>query len=131
MVSSIELIESKGGLTTHWVIFFTPVTWTGLSPSNLIVYSYNTSTNAWNNNGIVINSAVGDDNMELGSNEIAQIVTMLEHADGEDLQDILNQLGMDSQMLRQLIMTMPLETVIAWSKERFELEKSLSVRMAK
>jgi len=69
--------------------------------------------------------------MELSSNEIAQIVTMLEHADGEDLQDILNQLGMDSQMLRQLIMTMPLETVIAWSKERFELEKSLSVRMAK
>jgi hypothetical protein len=68
--------------------------------------------------------------MELGSNEIAQIVTMLEHADGEDLQDILNQLGMDSQMLRQLIMTMPLESVHAEIAERFELEKSLSVRTA-
>ena len=51
--------------------------------------------------------------------------------DGETVQYILEKIGMDSQMLRQLIMTMPLESVHAEIAERFELEKSLSVRMAK
>ena len=49
--------------------------------------------------------------MELNSNEIAQIVTMLQHADGEDLQDILNQLGMDEQLCKQLMMTQPFDVV--------------------
>ena len=56
--------------------------------------------------------------MELNSNEIAQIVTMLQHADGEDLQDILNQLGMDEQLCKQLMMTQPFDVVYNMWQER-------------
>ena len=60
--------------------------------------------------------------MELGSNEIAQIVTMLQHADGEDLQDILNQLGMDEQLCKQLVMTQPFDVVYNMWQERSNYE---------
>ena len=59
------------------------------------------------------------------------IIRTLKEVDGETVQYILEKIGMDSQMLRQLIMTMQLESVHAEIAERFELEKSLSVRMAK
>ena len=59
------------------------------------------------------------------------IIRTLKEVDGETVQYILEKIGMDSQMFRQLIMTMPLESVHAEIAERFELEKSLSVRMAK
>ena len=59
------------------------------------------------------------------------IIRTLKEVDGETVQYILEKIGMDSQMLRQLIMTMSLESVHAEIAERFELEKSLSVRMAK
>ena len=60
--------------------------------------------------------------MELNSNEIAQIVTMLQHADGEDLQDILNQLGMDEQLCKQLMMTQPFDVVYNMWQERSNYE---------
>ena len=59
------------------------------------------------------------------------IIRTLKEVDGETVQYILEKIGMDSQMLRQLIMTMPLESVHTEIAERFELEKSLSVRMTK
>ena len=59
------------------------------------------------------------------------IIRTLKEVDGETVQYILEKIGMDSQMLRQIIMTMPLESVHTEIAERFELEKSLSVRMAK
>ena len=59
------------------------------------------------------------------------IIRTLKEVDGETVQYILEKIGMDSQMLRQLIMTMTIESVHAEIAERFELEKSLSVRMAK
>ena len=62
--------------------------------------------------------------MELNSNEIAQIVTMLQHADGEDLQDILNQLGMDEQLCKQLMMTQPFDVVYNMWQERSNYEVS-------
>lgn len=58
------------------------------------------------------------------------IIRTLKEVDGETVQYILEKIGMDSQMLRQLIMTMPLESVHTEIAERFELEKSLSVRIA-
>ena len=60
--------------------------------------------------------------MELNSNEIAQILTMLQHADGEDLQDILNQLGMDEQLCKQLMMTQPFDVVYNMWQERSNYE---------
>jgi predicted ATPase len=60
--------------------------------------------------------------MQLESNEIEQIVEMLKHADGEDLQDILNQLGMEEQLCKQLMMTQPLYIVYDMHQERLELE---------
>jgi len=63
--------------------------------------------------------------MELNSNEMAQIIYMLEHADGEDLQFILNQLGMEGQLCRQLIKTQPLYIVSDTYAERLDLEMNL------
>ena len=60
--------------------------------------------------------------MELSSNEVAQIVEMLQHADGEDLQDILNQLGMDEQLCKQLMMTQPFDVVYNMWQERSNYE---------
>jgi len=60
--------------------------------------------------------------MELNSNEIEQIVDMLQHADGEDMQEIIRNVGMEEQMLRQLIRTMPLSIVYGELEERTDLE---------
>lgn len=60
--------------------------------------------------------------MQLEPNEIAQIVEMLQHADGEDLQDILNQLGMEEQICKQLMMTQPLYVVYDMHNERLTYE---------
>ena len=53
------------------------------------------------------------------------IIRTLKEVDGETVQYILEKIGMDSQMLRQLIMTMPLEIVNTEMSERFDLESSL------
>ena len=53
------------------------------------------------------------------------IIQTLKEVDGETVQYILKKIGMDYQMLRQLIMTMPLEIVNAEMSERFDLESSL------
>ena len=60
--------------------------------------------------------------MQLSTQEIAQIVEMLQHADGEDLQDILNQLGMEEQLCKQLMMTQPLYVVYDMHNERLTYE---------
>ena len=44
--------------------------------------------------------------------------------DGETMQHILQQVGMQDQMLRQLMLTQPAELVEALIEERNELEKS-------
>ena len=43
--------------------------------------------------------------------------------DGETMQHILQQVGMEDQMLRQLMLTQPAELVEALIEERNELEK--------
>ena len=43
--------------------------------------------------------------------------------DGETMQHILRQVGMEDQMLRQLMLTQPVEQVEALIEERNELEK--------
>ena len=53
------------------------------------------------------------------------IIKTLKEVDGETVQYILKKIGMDYQMLRQLIMTMPLEIVNTEMSERFDLESSL------
>ena len=63
--------------------------------------------------------------MELNSNEIEQIVDMLQHADGEDIQDILIRSGWNDQMLRQLMMCEPIADVEYVYKERLDLEEQL------
>ena len=59
--------------------------------------------------------------MELSSHEIDVITSMLEHADGEDIQEILRNVGMEKQMLRQLIRTMPLSMIEDELDERDDL----------
>ena len=53
------------------------------------------------------------------------IIQTLKEVDGETVQYILEKIGMDDQMLRQLIMTKSLESIHAEMSERFDLEKSL------
>ena len=53
------------------------------------------------------------------------IIRTLKEVDGETVQYILEKIGMDHQMLRQLIMTMPLESICTEMSERFDLESSL------
>ena len=53
------------------------------------------------------------------------IIRTLKEVDGETVQYILQKIGMDHQMLRQLIMTMPLETIHAEMSERLDFESSL------
>ena len=50
---------------------------------------------------------------------------MLQHADGEDIQDILIRSGWNDQMLKQLMMCEPIADVEYVYKDRLELEKSL------
>ena len=47
---------------------------------------------------------------------------MLQHADGEDLQNVLNQLGMEEQLCKQLMMTQPLYVVYDMHNERLTYE---------
>jgi hypothetical protein len=44
--------------------------------------------------------------------------------DGETMQYILNKVGMEEQMLRQLIMSQPIDEVRYWFDEREEFEDS-------
>lgn len=53
------------------------------------------------------------------------IIQTLKEVDGETVQYILEKIGMDDQMLRQLIMTKSLESIHAEMSERFEMESSL------
>ena len=53
------------------------------------------------------------------------IIQTLKEVDGETVQYILKKIGMDDQMLRQLIMTKSLESIHTEMSERFDLEKSL------
>jgi hypothetical protein len=43
--------------------------------------------------------------MKLNNSQIIDAINLLNDADGEDLQFILNKIGMDDQILKQLIMT--------------------------
>jgi hypothetical protein len=61
---------------------------------------------------------------------VEQIINMLKFLtydgdciDGETMQYILEKIGMDWQMLRQLILTMPLEQVEYLVEERKDLNK--------
>jgi hypothetical protein len=60
--------------------------------------------------------------MELNRNVKAAIVEMLQDVDGEDMQEIIRNVGMEEQMLRQLIRTMPLSIVYSELDERTDLE---------
>ena len=60
--------------------------------------------------------------MELNRNVKADIVEMLQDVDGEDMQEIIRNVGMEEQMLRQLIRTMPLSIVYSELDERTDLE---------
>jgi hypothetical protein len=60
--------------------------------------------------------------MELNRNVKAAIVEMLQDVDGEDMQEIIRNVGMEEQMLRQLIRTMPLSIVYGELNERTDLE---------
>lgn len=60
--------------------------------------------------------------MELNRNVKAAIVEMLQGVDGEDMQEIIRNVGMEEQMLRQLIRTMPLSIVYGELVERTDLE---------
>ena len=60
--------------------------------------------------------------MELNRNVKAAIVEMLQDVDGEDMQEIIRNVGMEEQMLRQLIRTMPLSIVYSELNERTDLE---------
>lgn len=60
--------------------------------------------------------------MELNRNVKAAIVEMLQDVDGEDMQEIIRNVGMEEQMLRQLIRIMPLSIVYDELNERTDLE---------
>lgn len=49
-------------------------------------------------------------------------IEMLQDVDGETMEEIIRGVGMEDQMLRQLIMTMPLETIYELLEERGLLE---------
>ena len=53
------------------------------------------------------------------------VIQQLKHmeVDGETMQHILKQVGMDEQMLRQLMMTMPMNQVEDLMEERKELNR--------
>ena len=55
------------------------------------------------------------------------IIRTLKEVDGETVQYILQKSNMDSQMLRQLIMSMPLEDIQNEMSERIDMEKSLNI----
>jgi hypothetical protein len=64
--------------------------------------------------------------MELTNEIKTAIVYMLRHADGEDMQEILNRSFMNDQMLKQLVMCEPMADVQNAYNERLELEASMT-----
>ena len=58
--------------------------------------------------------------------EIENIIKKLKflQVDGETMQYILEQVGMQDQMLKQLIMSQPIDEVRYWFDEREEFEDS-------
>lgn len=52
----------------------------------------------------------------------SSIIHALREADGETIQWILKQIGMEWQMLRQLMLTMPIEQVNYLIEERADIE---------
>jgi len=59
---------------------------------------------------------------ELRTQAVIQQLKQME-VDGETMQYILEQVGMDEQMLRQLVMTMPMNQVEDLMEERKELNR--------
>ena len=57
--------------------------------------------------------------------KVERIISDLSHieVDGETMQYILERVGMEDQMLRQLIMSQPIEEVEYMFKERKQLEE--------
>jgi len=58
------------------------------------------------------------------SKEINEVISILQHEmdlDGETMQYILKEVGMEWQMLRQLMLTMPIEQVKYLMEEREDL----------
>jgi ATP phosphoribosyltransferase regulatory subunit HisZ len=45
--------------------------------------------------------------MELNNKQIIDAINILKNADGEDLHFILSEIGMDDQLLKQLVVTSP------------------------
>jgi len=75
----------------------------------------------WNNDGTFKSYFVSQDI----DAKIAQIIDILEdiEVDGETMQYILNKVGMQEQMLKQLIMSQPIEEVRYLIEEREEIEE--------
>lgn len=59
---------------------------------------------------------------EIKSQAVIQLLKHME-VDGETMQHILKQVGMDEQMLRQLMMSMPMNQVEDLIEERKELNR--------
>jgi len=57
------------------------------------------------------------------SYNVNSAIDMLQDVDGETMEEIIRGVGMEEQMLRQFIMTMPLETINALLEERLNLTK--------
>lgn len=63
---------------------------------------------------------------ELHPGMVEEIISMLRHieVDGETMQYIIQKVGLEDQMLRQLVMSQPIKDVIDLYYERRELEQS-------
>jgi len=57
--------------------------------------------------------------------EVEEVVSMLRHMeiDGETMQYILEEVGMEYQMLRQLVMSQPIGEINSMYEERKQLEE--------
>ena len=55
-------------------------------------------------------------------NKVDTVIDLLTDCDGETMQFILKKVGMEEQMLRQLMLTMPIEQVEYLLEEREELD---------
>lgn len=51
-----------------------------------------------------------------------EIINALKEVDGETMENIIREVGMEDQMLRQLIMTMPVDQIEYLVAERKELD---------
>ena len=63
--------------------------------------------------------------MELHPNMVEEVIGMLKYidVDGETMQFILDKVGMENQMLRQLVMSQPIGEVEYMFEERKQLEE--------